>query len=448
MEADSGVGDVFGRAQNGKADAFHRNGGRPHKGKHDVQIMDHKIQNDADVRAASGKGGKPMGFDEAGLGGLFLKVLKDRVKSFHVADLKNLAPFSAEGDQFGGLGRRLGHRFFDEDVFVLLQEIFGNAEVSCGGSGDAYGLGFGGECLQRSGNGNSMFFANSFGGARVLIVNPAKLHNAGASHLSVKTRMLPPQSPNTDDGHLDRFCHTVFSLWGISSFRECLSGNRFQSCGETTACVNYLFPMIFAETILSGSAAFVSGYLLGSIPFGYLLGRWKGVDLHQKGSGNIGAANAVRVLGKPAGFAVLILDAFKGMLACWLASSEISQIAAGLAAVLGHNFPCWLRFQGGKGIATSAGVLLILTPKSLAIAVGVFLILTAATRIVSVGSLGASVVLPFAVWIVEGWGELLAVTALMGLLAVYQHRDNIRRLRTGTEPRLGEKKKGETPPCE
>ena len=206
--------------------------------------------------------------------------------------------------------------------------------------------------------------------------------------------------------------------------------------------------MIFAETILSGSVAFVSGYLLGSIPFGYLLGRWKGVDLHQKGSGNIGAANAVRVLGKPAGFAVLILDALKGVLACWLASSEIWQIAAGFAAVLGHNFPCWLRFQGGKGIATSAGVLLILTPKSLAIAVGVFLILTAATRIVSVGSLGASIVLPFAVWFVKGWGELLAVTALMGLLAVYQHRDNLRRLRAGTEPRLGKQKKGETPPCE
>ena len=205
--------------------------------------------------------------------------------------------------------------------------------------------------------------------------------------------------------------------------------------------------MIFAETILSGSAAFAAGYLLGSIPFGYLLGRWRGVDLHQEGSGNIGAANAVRVLGKPAGFAVLILDAFKGMLACWLASSEISQITAGLAAVLGHNFPCWLRFQGGKGIATSAGVLLILTPGSLAIAAGVFLILAAATRVVSVGSLGASIVLPFAVGFVEGWGELLAATALMGLLAVYQHRENIKRLRAGTEPRLGKKKKGKTP-CE
>ena len=205
--------------------------------------------------------------------------------------------------------------------------------------------------------------------------------------------------------------------------------------------------MLFAGTILSSSAAFVSGYLLGSIPFGYLLGRWKGVDLHQEGSGNIGAANAVRVLGKSAGFAVLILDALKGALACGMASSEVSQIAAGFAAVLGHNFPCWLRFQGGKGIATSAGVLLILTPKSLAVAVGVFLILTATTRIVSVGSLGASIVLPFAVWLVEGWGELLAVTTLMGLLAVYQHRDNIRRLRAGTEPRLGKKKKGKTP-CE
>ena len=205
--------------------------------------------------------------------------------------------------------------------------------------------------------------------------------------------------------------------------------------------------MLFAGTILPGAAALVSGYLLGSIPFGYLLGRWQGVDLHREGSGNIGAANAVRVLGKSAGFAVLILDALKGVLACWLASSEMLQIVAGFAAVLGHNFPCWLRFQGGKGIATSAGVLLMLAPKSLAIAVGVFLILTAATRVVSVGSLGASIVLPFAVWFVKGWGELLAATTLMGLLAVYQHRDNIRRLRAGTEPRFGKKKKGKTP-CE
>ena len=202
--------------------------------------------------------------------------------------------------------------------------------------------------------------------------------------------------------------------------------------------------MLFAETILSGSAALVSGYLLGSIPVGYLLGRWRGVDLRREESGNIGAANAVRVLGKPAGFAVLILDALKGTLACCLASSEMLQIAAGFAAVLGHNFSCWLRFQGGKGIATSAGVLLILTWESLAIAGGVFLILTAATRVVSVGSLGASVVLPFAVWRVEGWGALLAATALMGLLAVYQHRDNIRRLRAGTEPRFGKKEKGKT----
>ncbi len=208
------------------------------------------------------------------------------------------------------------------------------------------------------------------------------------------------------------------------------------------------------------AVAIASGYLLGSVPFGYLLGRLKGINLRREGSGNIGAANALRVLGRPVGIVVLALDVSKGVLACWLASSVILpmlppegvepnaaarrlSIAAGFAAVLGHNYPCWLRLRGGKGIATSAGVLLLLVPWGLLIAVGAFLLLTAGTRIVSVGSLGAAAVLPFGVWLAGGRGELLAMSALMGLLAIYQHRANIQRLLAGTEPRLGQNKKGE-----
>ena len=169
----------------------------------------------------------------------------------------------------------------------------------------------------------------------------------------------------------------------------------------------------------------------GSIPFGFLMGKWRGIDLRREGSGNIGATNALRILGKPAGITVLVLDAIKGSLACWAApalasamgaasfSTDIGAISAGFAAVLGHNYTCWLRFKGGKGIATSAGVLLALTPGGLAISLGTFLLLLALTRTVSIGSIGAAAVLPLGAWMMGGRGLLLAVTSTMGLLAIY-----------------------------
>ena len=196
--------------------------------------------------------------------------------------------------------------------------------------------------------------------------------------------------------------------------------------------------------------AVIFGYLLGSIPFGFLMGKWKGVDLRKAGSGNIGATNALRILGKPAGSAVLALDALKGALACWLSSGVVDgvggaatpliPIIAGFAAVLGHNYTCWLRFKGGKGIATSAGVLLALTPGGLGISLGTFLILLAFTRTVSIGSIGAAAVLPVGTWLCGGRGALLVITATMGLLAIYKHRANIQRLIAGTEPRIGEQR--------
>ncbi|MCS1409598.1 MAG: Glycerol-3-phosphate acyltransferase [Verrucomicrobia subdivision 3 bacterium] len=199
------------------------------------------------------------------------------------------------------------------------------------------------------------------------------------------------------------------------------------------------------------------GYFLGSIPFGFLMGKLKGIDLRQEGSGNIGATNVLRILGKPSGITVLVFDVLKGAMACWLAPMvvevilgtaafdfQIVAITAGFSAVLGHNYTCWLRFKGGKGIATSAGVLLVLTPAGLAISVATFLLLLALTRIVSVGSLGAAVILPLGTWITGGRGALLGIATLMGLLAVYKHRVNIRRLLAGTEPQIKQKKEEES----
>lgn len=202
--------------------------------------------------------------------------------------------------------------------------------------------------------------------------------------------------------------------------------------------------------------AVIVGYLLGSIPFGFLMGRWMGIDLRAAGSGNIGATNALRILGKPAGIAVLALDAIKGASACWLSpvvagllvdvvpTGSLVMVTGGFAAVLGHNYTCWLRFKGGKGIATSAGVLLALTPGGLAASLSTFLILLALTRTVSIGSIGAAIVMPIGTWLSGGSGVLIGVTVVMGVLAIYKHRANIERLIAGTEPRVGNKKTGES----
>ena len=205
---------------------------------------------------------------------------------------------------------------------------------------------------------------------------------------------------------------------------------------------------------ISYSIAAVAAYLLGSIPTGYLVARAKGVDIRSLGSGNIGATNVFRVLGVPAGIFVLVFDGLKGFAACvWMAdltikfftvpwSHEIDlRLAAGLAVILGHNFTCWLRFKGGKGIATSAGVLAGVVPWTMVIGLVAWIILFALTRYVSVGSLAASVSLPFATWFTTKNWTLTGVTAAMGALAIYKHKGNIQRLLNGTENRVGSPKK-------
>jgi glycerol-3-phosphate acyltransferase PlsY len=200
----------------------------------------------------------------------------------------------------------------------------------------------------------------------------------------------------------------------------------------------------------------LGAYLLGSIPFGLLVAKLKGVDIRTAGSGNIGATNAMRVLGKPAGITVLILDALKGYAAAAFLPSlilgvsskavptpDLLPLVAGIFAVLGHNYTCWLKFKGGKGIATTAGVYLALAPWALLIALVVFVLAVAFSRYVSVGSLAAAVALPMAVWIMKpGEPCLIIVTCALGVLAIYKHKCNIQRLRAGTENRLGQKAGG------
>ena len=197
------------------------------------------------------------------------------------------------------------------------------------------------------------------------------------------------------------------------------------------------------------------GYLLGSIPTGFLVAQARGVDIRAVGSGNIGATNVLRTLGKPTGIFVLFVDALKGWVAVVLmtrltllafglstdaATMEVCQIIAGVCAILGHNYTCWLQFKGGKGIATSAGVLLALVPWALLTILAIWIIVFALTKYVSLGSLAASAALPFASWATHESTTKVLVTGAMGVLAIYKHRANIQRLLNGTEPRFGQKK--------
>ena len=201
----------------------------------------------------------------------------------------------------------------------------------------------------------------------------------------------------------------------------------------------------------------LGAYLLGSIPFGFLVAKAKGIDIRSVGSGNIGATNAMRVLGKPAGIFVLLMDAAKGFVATvymtplvhgWIAPDVAEKslglnlfVFAGVCAVLGHNYTCWLKFKGGKGIATTAGVYLALAPWAVLVALVVFILAVLLTKYASVGSIAAAIALPITVWVMTPNNLLLGiVTTALGALAVYKHKSNIQRLMAGTENRLGQKK--------
>ncbi len=181
---------------------------------------------------------------------------------------------------------------------------------------------------------------------------------------------------------------------------------------------------------------FIGAFLIGSIPFGYLVGRlFYRTDIRKQGSGNIGAMNALRSLGKGGAVTVLLLDALKGFAPALLAvahSELLGAIAAG-AAVLGHCFTPWLGFRGGKGVATSFGALFALCWPAGLVAVAGWIAGAALTRYSSVGSMLGSVLAPFAVWLFTGSPAETLFAVFAALLIVYTHRENIGRLRAGTE---------------
>ena len=197
----------------------------------------------------------------------------------------------------------------------------------------------------------------------------------------------------------------------------------------------------------------VLAYLAGSIPTGYLVARARGIDIRSVGSGNIGATNVFRILGKGPGVFVLLADALKGALAVillprWLGGDaadarQQAALIAGVCAVLGHNFTCWLRFKGGKGIATSAGVLAAWAPLPFVATLGVFGVVLAASRYVSLASILAAAALPFAqAFLPPRQRSLVWISAVLSVLAIARHHANIRRLMAGTERRLGQAKDG------
>ncbi|WP_223924021.1 glycerol-3-phosphate 1-O-acyltransferase PlsY [Geobacter sp. AOG2] len=180
-----------------------------------------------------------------------------------------------------------------------------------------------------------------------------------------------------------------------------------------------------------------AAYLLGSIPTGLLLGKLYGIDVRQEGSGNIGATNLYRTVGRKVGVLTLIGDCLKGLAPVLVAHyfAPATDLAAwvGLAAFCGHVFSVFLRFKGGKGVATALGVFLALSPLAVAIALAVFLVLVLKWRYVSLGSVAAAAVMPLAVYVLHGSRAMLVVTALVAVIVIMRHRANIRRLVDGTE---------------
>jgi glycerol-3-phosphate acyltransferase PlsY len=189
-------------------------------------------------------------------------------------------------------------------------------------------------------------------------------------------------------------------------------------------------------------ALLLLGYLAGSIPFGVLVTRWaRGVDVRAEGSGNIGATNVARVAGKKLGVLVLALDALKGALPVLLAlrmmpDSPRAQVAVGLAAFLGHCYPVWLKFRGGKGVATALGVLMVLAPLAALAGAAAYGLVVATTRMSSLGSLTAGVVSVAAAAFTARAPEYAVLSGLLFAFMLWTHRANIRRLLSHTERRF------------
>jgi acyl phosphate:glycerol-3-phosphate acyltransferase len=208
-----------------------------------------------------------------------------------------------------------------------------------------------------------------------------------------------------------------------------------------------ILPRMITNTPLLLLLLVLAAYLLGSIPNGLLIARLKGIDLQKVGSGNIGATNVYRCVGKGWGIAAFVLDAVKGFVPAFVFPRlmEVAPpwlgLACGVAAVAGHNWPVWLKFKGGKGVSTSAGMLLGIAPAAVGIGFAVFAVVVGLTRFVSLGSILAAIAVPAAYIGLYGVENRLLAGALiaMGALVVFKHRANIGRLLAGTEPRIAGK---------
>jgi acyl phosphate:glycerol-3-phosphate acyltransferase len=186
--------------------------------------------------------------------------------------------------------------------------------------------------------------------------------------------------------------------------------------------------------------ALVIAFVVGGIPSGYLLVRWKtGEDVRQKGSGNIGATNVLRTTGRAVAVATLLLDIAKGVFAVWVADklsdgSPVWMSLAALAVMAGHAYPIFLKFQGGKAVASFIGAFLYLTPIPMLAALILFVIVVAVTRQISMGSIVAAGSLPLATWLIEHPPSIVILSTLAAaLFLIYRHRPNIERIRGGTE---------------
>ncbi len=189
------------------------------------------------------------------------------------------------------------------------------------------------------------------------------------------------------------------------------------------------------------------GYLLGSIPFGLVFARLGGYgDIRKIGSGNIGATNVLRTGNKPLALLTLVCDIFKGAVAVWISfysADSLIILATGLLAVIGHMYPVWLKFKGGKGVATTLGTMLAIMPLLALIMIGIWLVMAFALRISSLAALTAFAAAPVIAYTIFTDANLALFSGIIALLVFWRHQENIKRLLKGAEPKIGSKKKKE-----
>lgn len=192
----------------------------------------------------------------------------------------------------------------------------------------------------------------------------------------------------------------------------------------------------------------IIAYLLGAVPFGLLVAKVNGIDIRKEGSGNIGATNVFRVVGKGWGVFTMILDALKGFVPAFFfpmlggdAVPQVYGVLFGFVAIIGHTFPVYLKFKGGKGVATSAGMLLGVAPIAVGVGIACFIVTVITSRYVSLASIVASVAVGIMAWVGDDKVMVVRIVlTVMSLLIVWLHRANIKRLMNGTENRFGKKK--------